>query len=471
MDFQFLARVVDELSRILFGARVERVFQGTDSNLYFVFRKDGERLTVLISPSRSLPRMHLSSVKPAAISDPRPLVLFLRSRLVGTHVDHVVLLNEDRVVEFRFSRDAVVHHLIFELTGSSANLFFTDEVLRILALYYPVMPSDHARRILLSGTRYLPPAKTTPAPLPKSFPDAGSNISPNKSAEVHYQHLCEQQQSAALRSELASSIRKALARAERKRGALVADLQAGQLAEEHRQKGDLILANLQQLRAGMDRIDLTTDDGKPTTILLDTKRTPTQNAELYFKKYKKAKSGLPLITARLHDAEDELARLRSRLTHCEKADRDSLLELRQELLDYGYLKQAREPIRKAAPEHLPGVKKIVVRGWEILLGKNAVGNDYLTTRFARPHDLWLHAEGLPGSHVLVKNPQKTEIPPDILVKAASIAALYSKGKGAGKVPVAYTEARFVKKPKGAKPGLVVLSQRKTIMIEPAREPI
>ena len=91
------------------------------------------------------------------------------------------------------------------------------------------------------------------------------------------------------------------------------------------------------------------------------------------------------------------------------------------------------------------------------MGKSAAGNDYITMKLARPDDLWLHAEGMSGSHVVVRNPGKRDIPDGVLRKAASLAAWYSKGKNSAKVPVAYTRAAYVKKPKGAAPGSVVLN--------------
>jgi predicted ribosome quality control (RQC) complex YloA/Tae2 family protein len=100
------------------------------------------------------------------------------------------------------------------------------------------------------------------------------------------------------------------------------------------------------------------------------------------------------------------------------------------------------------------------------VGKSASGNDHITTKLARPDDLWLHAEGMPGSHVLVRNPGRADIPQDVFMKAAALAAFYSKGRKAAKVPVTYARARFVKKPKGAKPGLVTLSKRNTVMAVP-----
>jgi predicted ribosome quality control (RQC) complex YloA/Tae2 family protein len=103
------------------------------------------------------------------------------------------------------------------------------------------------------------------------------------------------------------------------------------------------------------------------------------------------------------------------------------------------------------------------------VGKSAAGNDYITMKLARPDDLWLHAEGMPGSHVVVRNPGKRDIPDGVLKKAASLAAWYSKGKNSAKIPVAYTRAAYVKKPKGAAPGSVVLVERKTMMAVPEPE--
>lgn len=114
-------------------------------------------------------------------------------------------------------------------------------------------------------------------------------------------------------------------------------------------------------------------------------------------------------------------------------------------------------------------REIWFQGWEILVGRNARGNDHITTKIARGSDLWFHAEGLPGSHVLIRNPRSVEIPQDVLERAASLAAFYSRGRNAGKVPVTYAFARSVRKPKGAKPGLVVLSERRTMMAVPQGE--
>ncbi len=468
MHIEILLPVVEELASLLEGARVDRVIQGKeDRGLYLFLRRNRENRILLISPQRSLPRLHLVSRKPQSSNDPHPLVLMLRSRLVGTRVAHVAVLNQDRVVEMQFSGDARSYFLIFELTGSSSNIFFIDGDRRIISSYHAVSASEHSRRLLLPGSLYVPPQKRESSAVSRrALPEALS--SSNKSAEEFYEHFIEQEEFSSLRAQIHSALKKAIARTERRYAALRKDLAAVQEAEDFRKKGDLILANLQHLKNGMESAELVRFDGAHAVVQLDPKRTPSQNAELYFKKYKKARNGYPLVRDRLGRTEEELSVLRSQEREVEKAaDVHALLAVKGALERCGYADQRKEGRRLQVPKTIPGVRKIVFQGWEIIIGKSAAGNDYLTQSIARPDDLWLHAEGLPGSHVLVRNPRKSDIPQEILLHAASLAARHSKGRQSGKVPVTYTLARYVSKPKGAKPGLVVLSERKTIMVRPA----
>ncbi|MFQ6672372.1 MAG: NFACT RNA binding domain-containing protein, partial [Candidatus Tectimicrobiota bacterium] len=106
-------------------------------------------------------------------------------------------------------------------------------------------------------------------------------------------------------------------------------------------------------------------------------------------------------------------------------------------------------------------------GWEVLVGKNARGNDELTTRIARPHDLWFHAQGIPGAHVVLQGEGRDEPPPEAVGWAAAAAAYFSRGRGEAKVRVDYAAAKNVTKPKGLKPGQVVIRWKKTLLVAPA----
>ncbi len=486
MDFPILQLVVEELSTLLPGAKVERVYQGVDGGLYLLVHRQREDLVLLLFLDRALPRMHLVSTKPPAVDSPFSFILYLRSHLTGARITGVSLINQDRVAEFSLSKSGAQYRLIFELVGSTPNLILTDRSSVILSVHHPVPPADNVKRPLLPGITYVPPvprlvrrkAGIDRQSGPQNRGAAGAFQSEtdakhpaNRGAEIFYEHLVEDRTISSLRVMLSSVIKKSLSKTERRIAAVSRDLDSAGQADEYRRAGDLILANLTSLARGAGQAELTGYDGGPVPVKLDPKRSPGQNAELYFKKYKKAKTGLAIIRERLRHAREERAYLKSGLTDLESAgDRESLDLIRSELASKGYIKQAGKGEKKDRSGSMtPAYRKVIYRGWDILIGKSAASNDYITLKLARPDDLWFHAEGMPGSHVLIRNPERTEIPSDVIMKAAALAAYYSKGRGAGKVPVTHTPAKFVKKPKGANAGTVILSERKTVMAVPAAE--
>lgn len=465
MTYSLLLRIVEELALLITDAKLERVLQGADRNIYLLFRKNRNRHALLVSPRRSGPRLHLVSRKPEAAADIHPFALQLRSRLVGARLGGISLLNQDRVAALRFTKEAVDYFLVFELTGSSANLFFCDRAMRILALYHPVAAGDHPRRLLLPGCRYEPPPRKDGPPAVAA--EAAASGSPNEDAERSFEKLGIEERFVSLSARLRAAVKKAVDKAERRKLALASDLRSLQEGEHERRKGDLLLANLGSVKAGADSVELSGPDGARVTVALDPRLTAARNAERYYKKYKKAKAGLPLALARARRTDEELSALCSRLSEIGSAgNAEELLRIEAALAEEGFAAVERRGPGKKSGAPPAGVRKATVQGWEVLIGRNAAGNDAITTKLARPHDLWLHAEGLPGSHVLVRNPGKKDVPPPVLLAAAALAARYSKGRGAGKVPVSYCEARYVSKPKGAKPGLVVLLRRKTVLVEP-----
>jgi len=478
MDFQILQKVVAELSSLIIGARVDRVYQGAGEALYLVLHRRRRNGVLLISPDRSLPRLHLVSAKPPAVNTLQGFPLFLKSRMSGAMITDIGLLNQDRIVEISFSKAGAEYRLVLELIGSSANLILTDERQTILSVYYPAAFAEHVRHPLVPGFKYVAPAKRPHIAVPTgvmlnppertSFTQDGDELPFNKAAEAFFERLIEQKHTAALHSHLFSVLRQALLKTERRITALSEDLRSADRADEYKQAGELILANLRQLTTVAECADLAGYDGRVITVRLDPQLSPVQNAERYFRKYKKAKAGREIITTRLQQSQEEVSYLKSILSDIEHvSDHDALVHIRNELIAQGYLVQREKGAIKRSSE--PGIepfRKILYRGWEVLVGKSASGNDYVTTKLARPDDLWLHAEGMPGSHVLVRNPGRTDIPQDVFMKAAALAAYYSRGRKAAKVPVTYARARFVKKPKGAKPGLVTLSERNTVIAVP-----
>jgi predicted ribosome quality control (RQC) complex YloA/Tae2 family protein len=473
MNVQLLSQIVEELSALITGARVERVYQGTGGGLYMNLNRGRKKFILLFSPDRAMPRLHLVTAKPLIDDPAHGFILFIRSHVSGARIMNIALLNQDRVVEFRFTRSEKEYRLVFELFGPAVNLIFIDSSSKVLSVYYPVSPGEHVVRPLLPGMQYvLPEKKPTRSSDEALLVATGTGaVSPNQTAERYYERLIEQEQTLSIRAEILSRLKKSLSKTVRLISALSNDLRSAEQGEEYRQLGDLVLANLNTLKKGMEHAELRGYDGKTVSVRLDPKRSPGQNAEWYFKKYKKAKAGRDIIVDRLQQANDGVFYLKSMRAKLDQAeDQNDFIDIRAELVDKGYLTGGREKQGKALTEGAsPVYRKIVFQGWEILVGKSAAGNDYITMKIARSDDLWFHAEGLPGSHVLVRNPRNEDIPPEVQLKAAALAAFYSKGRSSGKVSVTYTRAGLVRKPKGAKPGLVTLAERKSVMVRPENE--
>ncbi len=245
--------------------------------------------------------------------------------------------------------------------------------------------------------------------------------------------------------------------------------QAGQ-ADELRAAGDLILANLHAIRKG-DPVLLATDYADPEqrtrTIALNPQLTPAENAQSYFRRYAKAKNSLGILAGQRNANTAEINYLETCENNLEQAAALSdLAEIRQELVEEGYLKplsagrRGQAPPKPSAPFTFRSPD-----GYTILAGRNNKQNDWLT-RSAAPEDLWLHTKDIPGAHVLIRTRAGEPVPDSTLLAAASIAAYYSKAHGAATVPVDYTLVRYVRKPRGARPGLVIYDHQRTLMAIP-----
>ena len=238
-------------------------------------------------------------------------------------------------------------------------------------------------------------------------------------------------------------------------------------AEKYRIYGDLLTANLYQLAQGKEAtvIDYFSEEQNTLTIPLDEQLTPNQNAQRYYKKYNKAKAGAESAREQLAIIKEEIDYLESIGVSIENSSspRD-LEEIRNEMTESGYLKKDTAPKKKKKPDKIPAIEKIDYQDFEIYIGHNNKQNDYLTTKLGSSSDLWLHVKDIPGSHVLVRNPNRKEIPFPVLEKAALLAARNSKAKNANIVSVDYTLKKHVKKPKGAKPGFVLYDHAETIQV-------
>ncbi len=260
-------------------------------------------------------------------------------------------------------------------------------------------------------------------------------------------------------------------RLSRKIAAQTAELETCAHRDVLRMYGDLLSANLHLLEKGMPYAELENfyePENPPVRIQLDPALTPTQNAQKYYKEYRKAKTAEEKLTEQIEIARRDLEYLDSVLDALTRAATEQdLLEIREELREQGYIRTPREKRQKPASVSAP-MRFTTADGFTVLVGRNNRQNDRLTFKLAGNKDIWFHTKNIPGSHTVLLTDGKVPTPA-AMEEAAVLAATYSRAKGSGQVPVDYTPVRNVSKPQGAKPGMVIYVQYKTLFVSPHLE--
>ena len=272
--------------------------------------------------------------------------------------------------------------------------------------------------------------------------------------------------------DLIRSVTNARDRTARKIGNQEKELAATLDRDRLRELGDILTSSLHLMKKGMSRlrtVDFYDPDGKEVDIKLDPLLTPQQNAAKYYKDYNKAKKAEEMLTIQLEKGRKELDYLNSVLENIALAEGErDLQEIRQELTDTGYLHRqakARDRGRRVSSKPMEFRSSA---GLRISVGKNNIQNDLLTCKQAFKSDIWFHTQKIHGSHVILWTEGRQ---PDAqsLTEAAGLAAWFSQGRDSGKVPVDYTPVKYVKKPAGARPGMVVYTTYETAWVTPDGE--
>ena len=242
--------------------------------------------------------------------------------------------------------------------------------------------------------------------------------------------------------------------------------------ERLRQYGDLLNANLYHLQKGMPvaQVDNFFEEGNPPIrIPLDPAKTPVQNAQKYYKDYRKAQTAEKILHEQIEKGMQELAYIDTVFDALSRADTErELTEIRTELAGQGYGRLGKGGRQQKAPPPLKPISFTSSDGFAILVGRNNQQNDRLTLKQAKGSDLWFHTKNIPGSHVIVCA-EGREVPQRTIMEAAALAAFHSKAKDSAQVPVDYTPVKFVKKPQGAKPGMVIYTTNQTAYVTPQED--
>ncbi|MBI4547967.1 MAG: DUF814 domain-containing protein [Ignavibacteriae bacterium] len=270
------------------------------------------------------------------------------------------------------------------------------------------------------------------------------------------------------KQELLAKIQVELNRSRKAFGAARSQLASSSGADTYEKLGKLILTNLQSINKGMTSMTVQNPMTGDTQvqIALDPKLTPTQNAERYFEKAKKAKASQEEVSTRLKSLAGKipmLEALEASIEQCQTKEQIKTWrnQYAQELKAWHIIKG------KQAEEKLPFRIFTLRDGYEVWVGKSRASNDLLTMKYTKPNDLWFHARGASGSHTVLKVKGHTSAPSkEAIQRAAAIAAYYSKMRNATNVAVAYCERKYVRKPRKSPPGTVIIEHEKTIFVKP-----
>jgi predicted ribosome quality control (RQC) complex YloA/Tae2 family protein len=298
-----------------------------------------------------------------------------------------------------------------------------------------------------------------PFPCPEAeFIGFAPASSANEAADLFYGEIARNLEDAVLRQQIRSRLSALLRKERHKLENVGGDEERLEEGRKGGESGETLKANLASLRKGMVEF---------RGIPLDPAKTPVENMTRYFHLHKKARRATDIVRKRKREVAESVYYLESLDEQLSSAStREDLLAVRQELsASFPPKKQKKEKTAKTVGKAVPPqVEERSFRGYTLLLGKNNVGNDRIVKELATPDDLWLHTQGIPGSHVLIRRMPGREVPDEVVEEAARLAVLHSKARGSQNVSVFLAEARHVSKFKGAKPGLVRIAKYRTINV-------
>jgi predicted ribosome quality control (RQC) complex YloA/Tae2 family protein len=470
-----IADVVAELAPLV-GARVEAVRVHAERALTLALHgRTGEAL-LLVSAEPDVTRLHVATRRPPQPQHAFAFQAVLRREVEGARLAEVTTLSGDRVVALALDRGGERVRLVAELTGRHGNLFLvgSDDVIRASA-----GRNLSQRRRLVPGAPYVAPS------LPEAGPDPGqarSRFDPapgepfplSAAIEEAYRAREAERLLAEGRRRLREPVRAGIARSTRALDKLADEAARVPAAESDRRVADLLKTNLRLVRRGAREVTVTewTEDGpREVTIAIDPALTPQANLERSYRRYRRIVESAARVAARDGEVRIRLEALRALLARIDAAALDDLPRLEKDARRLGAGPRPAPASRRAFDEPAPPYRTFrSAAGAPILVGRGAAENDQLTRKVARGNDLWLHARGLPGAHVVVRLQRADGPDQETLLDAAHLAVHFSDARGEPQADVAYTRAKYVKKPKGFAPGAVTYSQEKVILlrVEPRR---
>lgn len=546
--------VVREVSDVLTGGRITKIYQPTESELIFHVRVKGSNRRLLLSAHPAHPRVHLTEKEAEHPLSPPMFCMLMRKHLEGGFIHSLTQVGLERIIHLDINcrnelGDQVIRRLVVEIMGRHSNLILIEpDSGKILDGIRRVGIGVSRHRQVIPGAFYQPPPEqkkqnplqterevflrsiqwnegavdkqlvrnytglgpqiareivhragigdrgqlwqafaqlmeqvrehryqptiihsNKPAfaavPLTHHTGEAESFDSISRCLEAFFHGKAERDRVRQQNYDLIRRLKNTIDKNDNKLKKLEKEYTSTGRAEEYRIFGELITAYMHQIQRGdpeLKAINYYDADAAEVIIPLEAHLTPSENAQRYFKLYNKAKSARKWIREQQEKARQETAYLESVLVQLENASPAETEEIKEELVEQGFLKSASTRKKKKSPRPQPTVYHSS-EGIPILVGRNNKQNDYLTHRLAAPTDTWLHTKDIPGSHVVIRGKTFSE---ETLLEAALLAAYHSKARESSRVPVDCTLIKHVKKPSGTPPGFVIYEEQKTLFVTP-----
>ncbi len=469
LSLKELSAIVQEIGEALGGALIQKIHQPSPHSITLEIRKPAQSHTLLLCADSQTARLHFIQDRLSNPKTPPSFCALLRRHIQGSKISGVDQTPGDRIVTLNLNSANKDYFLIAALIGRNSNIVLIDHNRTVLGSLKPPLAKI--------GQPYVPPEKPAASLKTHDTKEAGeSHDSPEKNdptrpfplslaLEKRYSQKKEELDQAQAFQTQITAIRKTIKKTQRRIDAYSSDLEKIGRYREYKRYGELLKSQITAMKPGQKDITVADyfDPKLPELLIpLDPSKGPRANMEDYFGKYRKFVGAEKELRPRLEQSQQELQKLKETLHLAEKGELAQLLP---------------SPLspQRATPSQQPGSPKLSspsgpfrrflsVDGFPILLGKTARHNEELTFGVAKDHDLWLHARGTPGSHVVVSLEKRVTPPPETLRDAATLALQYSDLRKSGKGEVIYTLKRYVRKAKGQKAGAVTITREKGIWI-------
>jgi len=461
--------------------------QNERQNLYFFsLRKTSDQYAIFFKKSDRFLQINLASedsfcffseYEQLSFLEHKNLSLFKRY-LANANLREISISQSDRIIFLHFEKTDIYNQkekllLILEFIPHYLNLILTkknetgkDIVLEALK---KISFAENRHRQVLPGLEYSPPLSNyqnehAAVSLPIHLSPDGkfienSSESPSFDSlnelfeNLYYEHILRRREQK-IKEKKIRELEKQIAKKENKSEKLQRELNEAKAEKKWRQFAELLKGNFSEIKSGMKSVSVKNyfEEGFPILeIPLFPDKTARQNVEFYFKKFKKAKKGKQIISKQIEITLAEISQLKKRL------EQISQTEIFTE-------KIAENQNKRQKKEHFKTLR--INDNWQIYVGRTAKENDLLTTKFAKPHDWWFHTRIYHGTHLILRNYKRLELPEKLKILCCRIAAYFSKAGKSSNVPVDYTQVRFVRKPRGSASGLVTYTNQKTLYVDP-----